>query len=88
MLCTILSLRHDMKPITIAIENRERESEEKKVPKRQEKILRERRDRVRREKKELNKSKKGKLRIWSLSYKSYFNLISNLSIVSIWSLTF
>ena len=29
-----------------------------------------------------------KLRIWSLSYTLYFNLISNLSIVSIWSLTF
>ena len=29
-----------------------------------------------------------KLRIWSLSYTSYFNLVFNLSIVSIWSLTF
>ena len=29
-----------------------------------------------------------KLRIWSLSYTPYFNLVLNLSIVSIWSLTF
>ena len=29
-----------------------------------------------------------KLCIWSLSYTSYFNLVFNLSIVSIWSLTF
>ena len=32
--------------------------------------------------------KKGKLHIWSLFYTSYFNLVSNFSIVSIWSLTF
>ena len=31
---------------------------------------------------------KDKLRIWSLSYTLYFNLISNISIVSIWSITF
>ena len=30
----------------------------------------------------------GKLRIWSLSYTPYFNLVPNLLIVSIWSLTF
>ena len=30
----------------------------------------------------------GKLRIWSLSYVPYFNLVFNLSIMSIWSLTF
>ena len=29
-----------------------------------------------------------KLRIWSLSYTPYFNLVSNFSIVSIWSLIF
>ena len=29
-----------------------------------------------------------KLRIWSLSYAPYFNLVFNLLIVSIWSLTF
>ena len=31
---------------------------------------------------------KGKLRIWFLSYTPYFNLVHNLLIVSIWSLTF
>ena len=30
----------------------------------------------------------GKLHIWSLSYTLYFNLIPNLSIMSVWSLTF
>ena len=30
----------------------------------------------------------GKLQSWSLSFTSYLNLISNLSVVSIWSLTF
>ena len=30
----------------------------------------------------------GKLRIWSLFYTPYFNLVPNFSIVSIWSLTF
>ena len=30
----------------------------------------------------------GKLCFWSLTYTPYFNLIHNLSIVSIWSLTF
>ena len=30
----------------------------------------------------------GKLHIWSLSYIPYFNLVFNLSIVSIWPLTF
>ena len=30
----------------------------------------------------------GNLRIWSLSFTPYFNLVHNLSIVSIWSLTF
>ena len=29
-----------------------------------------------------------KLHIWSLSFIGYFNLVPNLSIVSIWSLTF
>ena len=31
---------------------------------------------------------RGKLYIWSLSYVPYFNLISNLPIMSIWSLSF
>jgi len=31
---------------------------------------------------------KDKLYIWSLSYTLYFNLVPNLSIMSIWSLTF
>ena len=35
-----------------------------------------------------NNKKLGKLRFWSLSYIPYFNLIPNLSVVSIWSLTF
>ena len=30
----------------------------------------------------------GKLRIWFLSYTPYFNLVPNILIVSIWSLTF
>ena len=30
----------------------------------------------------------GKLRIWSIFYTPYFNLVHNLSIVPIWSLTF
>ena len=36
----------------------------------------------------LPKTYKGKLHIESLSFAPYFNLIPNLSIVSIWSLTF
>jgi len=30
----------------------------------------------------------GKVRIWSLSYTTYFNLVHNLLIVSIWFITF
>ena len=30
----------------------------------------------------------GKLHIWSLSYTPYFNLVPNISIVSIWFLSF
>ena len=30
----------------------------------------------------------GKLHIWSLTFTLYFNLVPNISIVSIWSLTF
>ena len=30
----------------------------------------------------------GKIRIWSLSFIPYFNLVSNLSIMSIYSVTF
>ena len=35
-----------------------------------------------------NLKKNGKLYIWFLSFISYFNLVRNFSIVSIWSLIF
>ena len=35
-----------------------------------------------------NDKKKGKLQSWSLSFTTYLNLVPNLLIVSIWSLTF
>ena len=34
------------------------------------------------------KKKNDKLHIWPLSFTPYFNLVSNISIVLIWSLTF